>query len=92
MLSSLQTIVALVVALLPGAHIVWACERTTGQRYGVGSRDRLLRFVGRSAFHSCCLLDPFVLALFELLGGPLGRDPASSFVGFRADRLRCYSE
>ena len=46
MLSSLQAVFTLAVALLPGALFVWAFERQTGQRYGIRSRDRFLRFVG----------------------------------------------
>ena len=46
MLSSLQAVFTLAVALLPGALFVWDFERQTGQRYGIRSRDRFLRFVG----------------------------------------------
>ena len=44
-----QAVAVLAVALLPGALYVWAFERQAG-RWGVGLSDRLLRFVGGSAF------------------------------------------
>ena len=49
MQSSLQAVLALGVVLLPGALFVWAFEQQSGQRYGIRSRDRILRFVGGSA-------------------------------------------
>ena len=58
MLSSLQAVFTLAVALLPGALFVWAFERQTGQRYGIRSRDRFLRFVGGSALVLAVLATP----------------------------------
>jgi hypothetical protein len=44
-----QTLAVLVVALLPGALYVWAFERQVGA-WGIRLSDRVLRFVGFSAF------------------------------------------
>jgi hypothetical protein len=50
--ATLQAVVALVLALLPGALAVWAFERNAGA-WGIALPDRLLRFIGVSAvFHA----------------------------------------
>jgi len=50
--SSVSAVIAIAVALLPGALYVWSFERQAG-RWGIGLSDRVLRFVGGSAiFHA----------------------------------------
>lgn len=50
--TALQALVALVLALLPGALAAWAFERNAGA-WGIALPDRLLRFIGASAvFHA----------------------------------------
>lgn len=50
--TSLQAVVAVLLALLPGALAVWWFERFAGA-WGIGLPDRLVRFVGVSAvFHA----------------------------------------
>jgi Family of unknown function (DUF6338) len=46
--TTFQGVVAIAIALLPGALYTWAFERMVG-RWGIGLSDRLLRFVGASA-------------------------------------------
>src|SRR4051794_14719237 len=47
--STFQALAVVLIALLPGGLYLWAVERLVG-RWGVGFSDRLLRFVGVSAF------------------------------------------
>jgi hypothetical protein len=49
MLDTFQALAVLVLALLPGALYVWAFERQVGA-WGIRLSDRVLRFVGFSAF------------------------------------------
>lgn len=49
MVDTFQAVAVAAIAVLPGSLYVWAFERLVG-RWGIGSSDRLLRFVGGSAF------------------------------------------
>jgi uncharacterized protein DUF6338 len=46
--STLQTVLAIVVAVLPGAIYLWGFEREAG-KWAIGISDTLLRFVAASA-------------------------------------------
>lgn len=48
MITSLQALLVVLLAVLPGALYVYAFERQAG-RWGIGVSDRLLRFIGFSA-------------------------------------------
>jgi hypothetical protein len=47
--STFAALAVVLVALLPGGLYLWAVERLVG-RWGIGVSDRLLRFIGVSAF------------------------------------------
>ncbi|MDE0437989.1 MAG: DUF6338 family protein [bacterium] len=47
-MAGLSTAVLVLIGLLPGALFVWTFERWAG-RFGIGLRDRALRFIGVSA-------------------------------------------
>ena len=66
---SFQAVVAVIVALLPGALYVWAFERQAG-RYGIGLSDRVLRFVGGSALFLAIFAMPLYW-LYANYGEPL---------------------
>jgi hypothetical protein len=49
---TLQGLVVIILALLPGALYTWAFEQQAGP-WGIGLSDRVLRFIGSSAlFHA----------------------------------------
>jgi hypothetical protein len=60
---SLQALVVVAVAVLPGALFMWAFERVVGP-WGAGLADRVLRFIGLSAILHA-LLAPVTYAFYR---------------------------
>jgi hypothetical protein len=61
--TTLQALLVLVLAVLPGAMYTWAFERLAG-RWGIGLTDRLYRFVGISAVAQA-LLAPLTYEVWD---------------------------
>lgn len=57
---TLEAVLVVTIAVLPGALHTWASEREAG-RWGVGLSDRLLRFIGTSSVYAVALSYPAYL-------------------------------
>jgi hypothetical protein len=55
--STIEALLVVLVAILPGGLYVWAFERQLGS-WGIGATDRVLRFVGTSAVFLAILAGP----------------------------------
>lgn len=64
--STLEALVILILAILPGALYTWALEREVG-KWGIGLSDRVLRFVGMSAVFQVIFLYPAYRVFIEVV-------------------------
>ena len=80
---TIETLAALVIAVLPGALHVWAVEREVG-RWGVGLSDRLLRFIGTTALYQAVFAFPVYLVWTRVLHDQVSTDGDGAFVNHLA--------